>query len=89
MNAETNNRNYLTYRWLVGILIGLLIVGGGAFMAMRNARVSFLEESLGSVNGTVEEHVAKIAALEEAIQTLKLDTSDIKRDIKILLQRVK
>ena len=83
------NRGMITVMQVLGLGVGVATFLGGIFWAKVSETDSAIakvrEESVAANVETVQ----RVARLEEAIITVKTDTSEIKADIRELLKRQK
>lgn len=71
----------LTYKWLVGILVTILLAGGAGWMTNISAQVT-------SITVTTTSHEARIASVETTAHSIERHLSDIRQTLHRMEDRV-
>ena len=84
----------VTWRWLAGIAVGILIVAGGAWMKTQDTRLDGVLLALDGTKGKVNDQAVEQATTKQKVETIdkkiddvRKDISDIRGDLKQLLQQ--
>ena len=72
------DRNNLTWKWLGGVLISVLILGGGAWMSTMYAQVNKVQEEQKQDRKAVGEIDKKVGVIEEQTKRTQEDVREIK-----------
>lgn len=80
-----NQKGQINLLGIIGIGVSIAIATIGGFMA-NNYRNDI---KINNVNTEINATKERTARLEEAIQTLKVDNAEIKRDVKTILLKLK
>jgi len=68
----------LTWRWLGGILLTLVVMGGGAWMTTMYAEVGKVKEEQKQDRQTTQDVKAKVGVIEEQTKRTQEDVKEIK-----------
>ena len=68
----------LTWRWLGGILLTLIVMGGGAWMTTMYAEVGKVKEEQKQDRQTTQDVKAKVGVIEEQTKRTQEDVKEIK-----------
>ena len=68
----------LTWRWLGGILLTLVVMGGGAWMTTMYAEVGKVKEEQKQDRQTTQDVKAKVGVIEEQTKRTREDVKEIK-----------
>ena len=71
----------VTFKWLVGVLLTLLFMGGGAWMTSLYAQVSNLQTT--SVG-----HAERLAALESTVKSIDKHMGSMDRNVERILDQL-
>ena len=84
----------ITWKWLAGIAVAVLIIAGGAWMKTQDTRLDGLLVALDSTKGKVADQAVDQATTKQKVETIdkkldevRKDVSDIRGDLKQLLQQ--
>lgn len=70
--------NALTWRWLGGVLLSVLILGGSAWMTTMYAEVSRVKEEAKADRVIVNQVDKKVGVIEERTRRTEQDVQEIK-----------
>ena len=73
--AEHNN---VTWKWLVGILMSIVVMGGAAWMSTMYAQVGKVQEEQKQDRQTVNDVRGKVGIIEEQTKRTQEDVREIK-----------
>ena len=76
-----NGSGTLTYRWLVGVLLSLTVMGGAGWMTSLHAQVI-------TITQTMNQHGERLAVVETATRSIDRSLLDIKDVLHRLEDRV-
>lgn len=68
----------VTWQWLAGIAMSVVIIGGGAWMTTMYAEVNKVKEEQKTDRKTVGEIEKKVGIIEEQTKRTREDVQDIK-----------
>jgi len=71
-------RNSVTWKWLVGILVSIVILGGSTWMTVMYAEVGKVKEEQKQDRQTVNDVRNKVGVIEEQTKRTQEDVKDIK-----------
>jgi len=71
-------RNNLTWKWLAGIAMTILIMGGGAWMTSMSGEVGKVKEEQKADRQTVNDVKSKVGVIEEQTKRTQDDVKEIK-----------
>lgn len=84
----------ITWKWLAGIAVTILVLGGGAWMTTVSTRIDSVTVALDTTKNKQNEQAVEQATAKEKINTIdrkvdevRKDVSDIRGDIKQILQQ--
>jgi cytoskeletal protein RodZ len=72
------DHNNVTWKWLVGILVLILMGGGGAWMTTMYAQVGKVQEEQKADRQTVNDVKSKVGIIEEQTKRTQKDVEEIK-----------
>ena len=84
MEYKSNN---LTFKWLTGILVSIVVLGVGAFVSIRSHRVWAVEQRVNEVASTVGGIVERTTKVETRTDSFELRLQRIENKIDRLLER--
>ena len=70
--------NNVTWKWLAGIAISILVMGGGAWMSTMYAQVGKVQEEQKQDRQTVNDVRGKVGVIEEQTKRTQDDVKEIK-----------
>jgi len=70
--------NNVTWKWLAGIAMTILILGGGAWMTTMYAQVNNVQEEQRQDRQTINDVKGKVGVIEERTRRTEEDVKDIK-----------
>ena len=70
--------NNVTWKWLAGIAISILVMGGGAWMSTMYAQVGKVQEEQKQDRQTVNDVRGKVGIIEEQTKRTQEDVREIK-----------
>ena len=70
--------NNVTWKWLVGILMSIVVMGGGAWMSSMYAQVGKVQEEQKQDRQTVNDVRGKVGVIEEQTKRTQDDVKEIK-----------
>jgi len=76
------DRTSVTWQWLAGSAIGVIILGGGAWMTTMYAEVNAVKQEQKADRKTVNEIEKKVGVIEEQTKRTREDVHDIKESQK-------
>lgn len=79
--------NSVTWKWLAGILMSIVLLSGGAWMRILNADVQTVKEEQKKDREAAAENRGKVGVIEERTKRTEDDVKEIKQDLKELLRR--
>ena len=72
------DRNNLTWKWLGGVLVSVVLLGGGAWMSTMYAQVNKVQEEQKQDRKAVGEIDKKVGVIEEQTKRTQEDVREIK-----------
>ena len=72
------SQNGVTWKWLVGILVLVVLGGGGAWMTTMYAQVNKVQEEQRQDRQTVNDVKGKVGVIEEQTKRTQEDVKEIK-----------
>ena len=79
--------NSVTWKWLGGTLLSLLLLTGGAWMKMQAAELQTVKDDQKKEKDASASSREKIGVIEERTKRTEDDVKEIKQDLKELLRR--
>lgn len=70
--------NALTWKWLAGIVLTILLAGGGAWIGNMSAEVGKVKEEQKADRQTINDVKGKVGIIEERTQRTQEDVKDLK-----------
>lgn len=84
----------MTWKWLVGVMVGILVVGGGGWMNHMQGQVSDIRSKQEAAGKDASTQSADIAVIKEKLRTIEdrqkeaaEQSKDINRKLDELIQR--
>ena len=74
--------NNVTWKWVAGIAMSVLVMGGGAWMSTMYAQVGKVQEEQKQDRQTVNDVRSKVGVIEEQTKRTQEDVKDIKESQK-------
>ena len=81
-------RNSVTWKWLAGIAMMVILAGGGAWMGTMNAQVKEMEKEQKADRQTVNEVKGKVGVIEEQTKRTQEDVKEIKEGQKDTIKKL-
>ena len=72
------SNNHVTWKWLAGAALTLLLAGGSAWMSTMYAQVNKVQEEQKQDRATVGEVKTKVGVIEEQTKRTQEDVREIK-----------
>ena len=72
------DHNNVTWKWLVGTLMSLVLLGGGTWMTTMYAQVNKVQEEQKQDRQTVNDVKTKVGVIEEQTKRTQEDVKEIK-----------
>ena len=72
--------NNVTWKWLVGILVLIVLGGGGAWMTTMYAEVGRVKEEQKIDRQTINDVKAKVGVIDEQTKRTQQDIEEIKKN---------
>ena len=72
------SNNHVTWKWLAGAALTLLLAGGSAWMSTMYAQVNKVQEEQKQDRATVGEVKTKVGVIEEQTKRTQEDVKEIK-----------
>ena len=79
--------NSVTWKWLAGTLLALLLLTGGAWMKMQAAELQTVKDDQKKEKDASASSREKVGVIEERTKRTEDDVKEIKQDLKELLRR--
>lgn len=79
--------NSVTWKWLAGILLSILLLAGGGWMKMLTAEVATVKDEQKKDRADSATSREKVSVIEERTKRTEEDVKEIKTDLKELLRR--
>ena len=79
--------NSVTWKWLAGTFLSILLLGGAGWMRMLNAEVQTVKGDQKKDREAASEARGKVGIIEERTKRVEQDVQEIKEDLKELLRR--
>jgi len=79
--------NSVTWKWLAGTLLSLLLLTGGAWMKMQAAELQTVKDDQKKEKDASASSREKVGVIEERTKRTEDDVKEIKQDLKELLRR--
>ena len=79
--------NSVTWKWLAGSLLSLLLLSGGAWVRMVQSDVQTVKDEQKKDRDAAAGNREKGGVIEERTKRTEEDIKDIKQDVKELLRR--
>ena len=73
------SNNHVTWKWLAGAALTLLLAGGSAWMSTMYAQVNKVQEEQKQDRATVGEVKTKVGVIEEQTKRTQEDVKDLKK----------
>ena len=78
----------VTWQWLAGSAIGVLILGSGAWMTTMYAEVNAVKQEQKADRKTVNDIEKKVGVIEEQVKRTREDTQEIKESQKDTIKKL-
>ena len=82
-----NDRN-VTWQWLAGSAIGVIILGGGAWMTTMYAEVNAVKKEQATDRKAIGEIDKKVGVIEEQTKRMREDVHEIKESQKDTIKKL-
>ena len=79
--------NSVTWKWLAGTFLSILLLGGAGWMRMLNAEVQTVKGDQKKDREASADARGKVGIIEERTKRVEQDVQEIKEDLKELLRR--
>ncbi len=79
--------NSVTWKWLAGSLLSVLLLAGGGWMRMLAADLGIVKEEQKKDRESAAGSREKIGVIEERTKRTEQDVKEVKEDLKELLRR--
>lgn len=86
-DEESVSANSVTWKWLAGSLLSLLLLSGGAWVRMVQSEVQTVKEEQKKDRDASANSREKVGVIEERTKRTEEDIKDMKQDLKELLRR--
>ena len=77
-----NERNSVTWKWLAGIAMTILLMGGGAWITSMSGEVGKVKEEQKQDRQVINDVKGKVNVIEEQTKRTQEDVRDIKESQK-------
>ena len=78
----------VTWQWLAGTAISIVMLGGGAWMTTMYAEVNAVKQEQKADRKTVNDIEKKVGVIEEQVKRTREDTQEIKESQKDTIKKL-